>query len=68
MMMLIIFPKPSDYFYMLGIFETEDECLGLFLKIVDALNSGQKTFELPEIARLMQPEPSNPKGQRSGIL
>ena len=41
----------SAYFYTIGIFETQDNCLTLWQNLLDALNSDQKTFEIPESPR-----------------
>ena len=39
----------STFFYILGTFESADDCAALFQQIVDALNAGAQTFELPPI-------------------
>ena len=37
----------SRWHYTLGTFESADDCLGLFVKILDALNSGKKNIRAP---------------------
>ena len=46
----------STFFYILGTFESVDDCIGLFQKIVDALNAGERTLELPPFDLPTQPE------------
>lgn len=55
----------SRWQYTLGTFESIADCLVLFENIVDALNAGQKTFELPPLSLPLQPEDSDPRDQRS---
>ena len=55
----------SVSYYTLGIFQTAEKCLSLFKDIVDALNVGQKTFELPPLSLSAQPEDSNHRDQRT---
>ena len=58
----------SRWQYTLGTFESIADCLVLFENIVDALNAGQKTFELPHTALPADPEPADRQDRRSGIL
>ena len=44
---------------------TAEGCLSLFQDIVDALNAGQKTFELPLPSLPAQPEDSDHRDQRT---
>ena len=55
----------SRWHYTLGTFETADDCLELFQNIVDALNDGQKTFELSQVPLPIEPGPSDQPGRRS---
>ena len=58
----------SISYYTLGIFQSSDACLKLFRELVDALNAGAQTFELPPFDLPAQPEPPDRKERRSGIL
>ena len=58
----------SVFHYTLGIFQSAEDCLQLFQEIVDALNSGSKTFELPPPELPRQTEVADPQDRRSGIL
>ena len=58
----------SVSYYSLGIFQSAEDCLQLFQEIVDALNSGSKTFALPPPELPAQPEAADPQDRRSGIL
>lgn len=55
----------SAFFYMLGTFKTANDCLELFQNIVNALNDGQKTFEIPQGPLPVETEPSDQPGRRS---
>ena len=55
----------SAFFFMLGTFESADDCLELFQNIVDALNDGQKTFKIPQVPLPIEPASSDQPGQRS---
>ena len=55
----------SAFYCTLGIFQTAEGCLSLFQDIVDALNAGQKTFELPLPSLPAQPEDSDHRDQRT---
>lgn len=59
----------SVSYYTLGRFKSAAECLQLFQDIVDALNAGQKTFQLPPSPNLpTQPETADQKGHRGAFL
>ena len=49
----------SVSYYTLGTFQTAEHCLSLFQEIVNALNTGQKTFDLPPSSLPAQPEDSD---------
>ena len=58
----------STFFYVLGAFKSVENCLELFQRIIDALNAGKKTFELPDFSLPVESESASPKDQRSGFL
>lgn len=58
----------SAFFYMLGTFESADDCVELFQQIIDALDTGQKTFELPQFLPPTVPEAAGQKGRSGGFL
>ena len=56
----------SASFFILSTFESADDCADLFQQIVDALNAGAQTFELPPFDLPAQPEPPGRQDRRSG--
>lgn len=58
----------SSHYYILGTFQSAEDCLAVFQNIVDALNSDQKTFELPESQLPVEPKPADPKDRGTGFL
>ena len=58
----------STFLYNLGIFQSESDCYTLFQNILEALNSDQKTFELPPSVLQAPPESADHAKKRPGYL